>query len=84
MARLDLDIKCNVGTQERVFRLLGGVLASSAALRSDNPSIKFLLGAIGLEILGSGITRYSPAYHLLGINRCQPAYRSVRQLLRRI
>jgi hypothetical protein len=81
---MDIDIRCNVGTQERVFRFLTGVAATSFAFSSKSPGIKVLAGGIGLLGLGTGITRYCPINQLLGLNRCQPAFRSVRQLMRRI
>jgi hypothetical protein len=73
-----------VGKQERVFRFLGGIAASVLAFKSQNPGIKALASTIGLMGLATGVTRYCPLNQLLGVDRCQPAFRSVSQLMRRI
>lgn len=81
---MDIAIRCNVGKQERVFRFLSGIAATSLAFMSKSPSMKVLAGGIGAMGLATGITRYCPINQLLGVDRCQPAFRSVTQLMRRI
>ena len=81
---MDLLIKCNVGPRERLARFAAGVAATAGAFYAPNKGAKIALGAIGAAGLATGVTRYCPLNHALGVNRCQPAYRSVRELMRRL
>lgn len=59
-------MKANVGTVDRVLRVLGG-LALIGLAASGNIGI---WGYIGVVPLLTGIFRFCPAYPLLGINTC--------------
>jgi hypothetical protein len=79
-----LLIKCNVGSIERKYRFILGAAALGSILRTKDKSSKYLLGALGSMGVATATSRYCPLYHLLGINRCQPAYRAFPHLLRRL
>jgi hypothetical protein len=81
---MDMLIKCNVGIRERQVRFAAGVAAVVGAYVTPNPVMKSILGVLGLFGLSTGATRYCPVNQMLGVRHCQPAYRSVRQLIRRI
>lgn len=81
---MDMLIKCNVGIYERQLRFAAGLAAGYAAYRAPDPITKALLGVLGIFGIGTGATRYCPVNQLLGVRHCQPAYRSVRQLIRRV
>ena len=60
-------MKANVGTIDRVVRILVGVLLIALTLTG----IIGLLGWIGLVPLATGVVRFCPLYPLLGISTCK-------------
>ena len=65
-------LKCNVGKQERILRIVVGIafLAIPELLPFSfwATGAVYLIGAIGLT---TGILAYCPAWHLLGKNTCE-------------
>ena len=80
----EIMIKCNVGSNERSVRFVLGALMSTAVFWAPQKWQKFALGGLGFSQIAIAASRYSPLYHLLGIRRCQPAYRAFPHLLRRL
>ena len=60
-------MKANVGTIDRVLRILVGVLLIALKLTG----IIGLWGWIGLVPLATGVVRFCPLYPLLGISTCK-------------
>ena len=60
-------MKANVGTIDRVLRILVGVLLIALTLTG----IIGLWGWIGLVPLATGVLRFCPLYPLLGISTCK-------------
>ncbi|ONM43488.1 hypothetical protein BXT89_12770 [Halopseudomonas pachastrellae] len=60
-------MKANVGTIDRVLRILVGVLLIALTLTG----IIGLWGWIGLVPLATGVVRFCPLYPLLGISTCK-------------
>jgi hypothetical protein len=59
-------MKANVGTIDRVLRIVAGIaLIALAATSTIGP-----WGYIGVVALLTGVFRFCPAYPLLGINTC--------------
>jgi hypothetical protein len=59
-------MKANVGTTDRMLRILAGVaLIGLAAAGSIG-----LWGYVGVVLLLTGLFRFCPAYPLLGMNTC--------------
>ena len=80
----DLLIKSNVGELERQFRFMGGLALAFFAWKSRTTKPRPALAAAGAYGIATGTTRYDPIFHLLGIKHGQAAYRSLRQILRRL
>ena len=59
-------MKANVGTIDRVLRILAGVVLIALTLTGTIG----LWGWIGLGPLATGVFRFCPLYPLLGINTC--------------
>ena len=59
-------MKANVGTIDRVLRILAGVVLIALTLAGTIG----LWGWIGLVPLATGVFRFCPLYPLLGINTC--------------
>ncbi|BDX18165.1 MAG: hypothetical protein CMK85_11065 [Pseudomonadales bacterium] len=59
-------MKANVGTIDRVLRILAGVVLIALTLTGTIG----LWGWIGLVPLATGVFRFCPLYPLLGINTC--------------
>ena len=59
-------MKANVGTIDRVRRILAGVVLIALTLTGTIG----LWGWIGLVPLATGVFRFCPLYPLLGINTC--------------
>lgn len=59
-------MKANVGTIDRVLRILAGVVLIALTLTGTIG----LWGWIGLVPLATGVLRFCPLYPLLGINTC--------------
>jgi Protein of unknown function (DUF2892) len=64
-------MRCNVGTIERVMRLIVGILILGL-YGALEPPWKYLT-LVGLIPLASALTGFCPLYAMLGINRCSPA-----------
>ncbi|MEB3734408.1 DUF2892 domain-containing protein [Halopseudomonas pachastrellae] len=60
-------MKTNVGTIDRVLRILVGVLLIALTLTGTIG----LWGWIGLVPLATGVVRFCPLYPLLGISTCK-------------
>ena len=60
-------MKTNVGTIDRVLRILVGVLLIALTLTGTIG----LWGWIGLVPLATGVLRFCPLYPLLGISTCK-------------
>ena len=60
-------MKANVGTIDRVLRILVGALLIALTLTG----IIGLWGWIGLVPLATGVVRFCPLYPLLGISTCK-------------
>ncbi len=60
-------MKANVGTIDRVLRILVGVLLIALTLTGTIG----LWGWIGLVPLATGVVRFCPLYPLLGISTCK-------------
>ncbi|MAC99801.1 MULTISPECIES: YgaP family membrane protein [Pseudomonas] len=60
-------MKANVGTIDRVLRILVGVLLIALTLTGTIG----LWGWIGLVPLATGVLRFCPLYPLLGISTCK-------------
>jgi hypothetical protein len=59
-------LKVNVGTTDRVLRIVvGAALVAAAALGAVG-----WWGWLGLIPIATGVFRFCPAYPLLGINTC--------------
>jgi hypothetical protein len=63
---LEKFMKTNVGTIDRVLRILAGMVLIGLAAAG----IIGLWGYIGVVVLLTGLFRFCPAYPLLGINTC--------------
>lgn len=59
-------MKINVGTVDRVLRILAGVILITLAATQTIG----VWGYIGIVPLLTGIFRFCPAYTLLGMNTC--------------
>jgi len=59
-------MKTNVGTVDRVLRILAGVILITLAATQTIG----VWGYIGIVPLLTGIFRFCPAYTLLGMNTC--------------
>ncbi|OWL84095.1 YgaP family membrane protein [Halopseudomonas aestusnigri] len=59
-------MKANVGTIDRVLRILAGVVLIALTLTGTIG----LWGWVGLVPLATGVFRFCPLYPLLGINTC--------------
>ena len=60
-------MKANVGTIDRVLRILVGALLTALTLTGTIG----LWGWIGLVPLATGVVRFCPLYPLLGISTCK-------------
>lgn len=69
-------MKANVGTIDRIARLILGVLvlaapfATSLALFQTAP-MTVLAVIVGLVLIGTSAMKFCPLYRLLGMNTCQ-------------
>jgi hypothetical protein len=69
-------MKSNVGTLDRIVRLVLGVALIAAALFSgfaffDGTVVKYGAVAVGLVLAVTGLARTCPAYSILGIRTCK-------------
>ncbi|SPJ17069.1 conserved hypothetical protein [Burkholderiales bacterium] len=66
-------MKVNVGTPERVVRIIAGiVLIALAVLGTVGPWLYtgIVLLVIGIVLLLTGLVRWCPAWALFGVNTC--------------
>ncbi len=59
-------MKANVGTIDRVLRILGGIVLIALAATGTVG----IWGYVGVVPLLTGLFRFCPAYPLLGMNTC--------------
>lgn len=64
---LEVGMKANVGTLDRILRVLVGVILIGLSLGGAIG----LWGWIGLVPLATGLLRFCPLYPLLGISTCK-------------
>lgn len=57
---------CNVGTIDRIFRIVLGLALLSLVLVGPQT----LWGLVGLVPLLTGLARFCPAYGVAGVNTC--------------
>ncbi len=63
---------CNVGSNERILRLLLGIGAAVAAFAAPvDMWVRVLLGGVALAGIITGVVRCSPLNSVLGINNCK-------------
>ncbi len=58
-------MKCNVGTADKVVRLIAGVALVGWGVMANN-----WLGAIGIIPLGTALLGFCPLYPIVGLNTC--------------
>lgn len=63
----------NVGTIDRVLRIVVGLALIGAALGLFGSSYQTVWGWLGLIPLATGLVSWCPAYRILGIRTCKPA-----------
>ncbi|HWA12955.1 MAG TPA: DUF2892 domain-containing protein [Burkholderiales bacterium] len=61
-------METNVGTTDRVVRIVAGLVLLGAVFLLDSP--QRWLGLIGIVPLATGLVRWCPAYALFGIDTC--------------
>lgn len=69
-------MKKNVGSVDRVIRVVVGVLLIGLALTGAVPALAAGLGMalailVGLVLIGTATVNFCPMYRLLGINTCR-------------
>jgi len=71
-----MNMEPNVGGLDRTARLVGGLLValvglvSLAGLVPMGSTVGAVLTAVGLIVLGTGLTQQCLAYRLFGVNTC--------------
>lgn len=63
----------NVGTINRVLRIVVGFALIATALGLFGPAYQTVWGWIGVIPLVTGLVSWCPAYTILGIRSCKPA-----------
>lgn len=63
----------NIGTIDRVLRILVGLALVAAALGLFEPAYQTAWGWIGLIPLATALVGWCPLYRILGIKTCKPA-----------
>ena len=58
----------NVGSWDRVARILGGILLLAAGSLLVSGALGMTLAAIGAIVLATGLIRWCPAYTVFGIS----------------
>jgi hypothetical protein len=69
----DNVMTANVGTIDRVLRILVGLALVAAAVGVFGPAYQTVWGWIGLIPLATGLVGWCPLYSILGIKTCKPA-----------
>lgn len=59
-------MKINVGTPDRVLRVVIGLVLIALAATGHGG----MVGWLGVVLLATGLFRFCPAYALLGVNTC--------------
>ncbi|GBC85637.1 hypothetical protein HRbin11_02087 [bacterium HR11] len=62
---------CNVGGVERVIRILIGIGLFLLAFLALDGTARWVVGAIALVPLATGIAKFCPLWAVLGINTCR-------------
>ena len=62
---------CNVGGVERAIRILIGIGLLLWAFLALDGAARWVVGAIALVPLGTGIVKFCPLWAVLGINTCR-------------
>jgi hypothetical protein len=60
----------NIGSTDRVLRIIVGLALIGAALGFYGPSYTTVWGWIGVIPLGTALIGWCPAYTLFGLNTC--------------
>ena len=63
----------NVGTFDRILRILVGLALVAAALGLFGPAYQTVWGWIGLIPLATGLVSWCPLFTILGFKTCKPA-----------
>lgn len=66
-------MKVNVGTTDRLIRIVAGIVILSAVFLLEGNAR--WLGLIGIVPLATGLVRWCPAYALFGVDSCEIRYR---------
>lgn len=61
-------MKVNVGSTDRLIRLIAGVLLIALAIFAVQGVWAWVLGIVGVVLIGTGALRFCPLYRLLGIS----------------
>lgn len=61
-------MKVNVGSTDRLIRLIAGVLLIALAIFAVQGVWAWMLGIVGVVLIGTGALRFCPLYRLLGIS----------------
>ncbi len=62
---------CNIGTTERIIRVLIGIALLAWAIFGLSGTAQWVVGIVGLVPLVTGVVRFCPLWSLLGINTCK-------------
>ena len=62
--------KPNVGTADRLIRILAGILCINAWIFVPSVFLGWVLAAIGLILIATGILSLCPIYAVLGLRTC--------------
>lgn len=63
-------MKTNVGRNDRIIRAIGGILALAALFGgplSTYPTVRVIIGVVGIVLIATSLFAFCPAYRLLGI-----------------
>lgn len=66
-------MNANVGTIDRVLRIVVGLALIAVALGFFGPAYQTVWGWIGVIPLATGLVSWCPAYTILGIRTSKPA-----------
>lgn len=62
----------NVGTLDRVLRIIAGIALVAVALGLFGPAYQTIWGWVGLVPLATGLAGWCPLYKALGLKTCKP------------
>jgi hypothetical protein len=65
--------QANVGSADRIFRIILGVLLIAAPYFTDlaiwsNPMIRYVVPIVGVVMLLTAFVRFCPLYRIIGVN----------------